>query len=141
MINIDVSVVIQIINFIFLIWVLNLILYKPIRSMLLQRKEKVTGMEQGIAKFQQDAVAQEDAFASGIRSARAEGMKQKEALLEAAAAEERKIIGKINEKAQADLAEVREKIAKDAEGVRIALQKEVDVFAEAIGQKILGRAV
>ena len=141
MINIDVSVVIQIINFIFLIWVLNVILYKPIRSMLLQRKEKVTGMEQGIAKFQQDAVAQEDAFASGIRSARAEGMKKKEALLEAAAAEERKIIGKINEKAQADLAEVREKIAKDAEGVRITLQKEVDVFADAIGQKILGRAV
>ena len=141
MINIDVSVIIQIINFIFLIWVLNAILYKPIRSMLLQRKEKVSGLEQGIARFKQDAVEQEDAFAAGIRSARAEGMKEKEALLEAAAVEERKIIGKINEKSQADLAAVREKIAKDAEAVKITLQKEVGVFAAAIGQKILGRAV
>ena len=36
----DASVIIQIINFLFLIWVLNLIIFKPIRNILIQRKEK-----------------------------------------------------------------------------------------------------
>ena len=59
----------------------------------------------------------------------------------AASEEEKSIIGEINKKAQADLAEVQDKIKRDAEAVRTVLQKEVDDFAKAIGQKLLGRAV
>jgi F-type H+-transporting ATPase subunit b len=68
-------------------------------------------------------------------------MKETEVLMQAAADEEREIIEKINKKAQADLAEVRKKIAKDAEDVRASLQQEIDAFAEAIGEKIIGRAI
>ncbi len=141
MINIDVSVVIQVINFIFLIWVLNLILYKPIRKILLQRKEKVTGLENGIDTFMADAEAKNAAFTAGIKSARTKGLNEKGALLEVAAEEERRIIDKINEKAQADLIAIRQKISQDTDAVRIKLQQEVDGFADAIGQKILGRVV
>ena len=141
MINIDVSVVIQVINFIFLIWVLNLILYKPIRKILLQRKEKVTGLENGIDTFMADAEAKDAAFAAGIKSARTKGLKEKGALLEVAAEEERRIIDKINEKAQADLIAIRQKISQDTDAVKIKLQQEVDGFADAIGQKIMGRVV
>jgi len=141
MINIDVSVAIQVINFIFLIWVLNLVLYKPIRKILLQRKEKLAGLEQGIDAFKADAGEKDAAFAAGIKTARTKGLKEKGALLDVAAEEEQRIIDKINEKAQADLTEVRRKISKDAEDVKIKLQQEVDAFADAIGQKILGRAV
>ena len=141
MININVSVAIQVINFIFLIWILNLILYKPIRKVLLQRKEKVAGLEQGINTIMADAGGKDAAFAAGIKSARTKGLKEKGVLLAAAADEERRIIDKINEKAQADLAGIRQQISKDAEDVKIKLQQEVDAFADAIGQKILGRAV
>jgi F-type H+-transporting ATPase subunit b len=141
MISIDGSLFIQIVNFIILIFVLNIVLYKPIRNVLLERNEKVVGLGESIETFNKDAKEKDDAFASGIRAARAKGLKEKEVLLEAASEEEKKIIAKINEKAQADLAEVRSNIAKDAEKVRAKLQKEVDVFADAIGQKILGRAV
>jgi len=102
----DWSTLIQIANFIFLIFILNIILYKPIRSVLIQRKEKITGLEEGIE-----------------------------------AEEEKEIIEKINKKAQANLAEVRQKIAKDAEEAKKSLLKEIDGFANAIGEKILGRAV
>lgn len=141
MINIDASVAIQVINFIFLIWVLNLVLYKPIRKILLQRKEKIAGLEQGIDSFKADAGGKDAAFAAGIKTARTKGLKEKGDLLETAAEEEQRIIDKINEKAQTDLTEVRRKISKDAEDVKVKLQQEVDSFADAIGQKILGRAV
>ena len=91
--------------------------------------------------FKRDAKEREDAFANGLKAARVRGLKEKEALLATASEEERNIIEEINQKAQANLAEVRAKIAKDTEAVRISLQQEVDEFANAIGKKILGRTV
>ncbi|MEE8480616.1 MAG: ATP synthase F0 subunit B [Desulfobacterales bacterium] len=141
MISIDGSIIIQIVNFIFLIWILNIILYKPIRNVLLQRKERVADFEQSIEASRRDVEEKDEAFSLGIKEAKAKGLKEKEGLLQIASEEERKIIEKINEKAQADIANVRAKIAKDAESVRKSLQQEVDTFADAIAQKILGRAV
>lgn len=141
MISIDGSIIIQIVNFIFLIWVLNIILYKPIRNVLLQRKERVADFEQSIEASRRDVEEKDEAFSLGIKEAKAKGLKGKEGLLQIASEEERKIIEKINEKAQADIANVRVKIAEDAESARKSLQQEVDTFADAIAQKILGRAV
>ena len=139
MIKVDVSVFMQIVNFLFLIWALNLILYKPIRKVLLKRKEKVEGLEQSIENFNISAQEKEDAFALGIKDARSKGQIEKELLLSAAQNEEKQLLEKINKKAQDDLAQMRDKIAKEAENVRISLHNEVDAFANAIGQKILGR--
>ncbi len=140
MISVDGSLFIQIINFLFLIWALNFVLYKPIRNILIQRKEKVAGLEQNIDACNKEIQEKDDAFISGLKEARVNGTKEKEALIQAAADEEKKIIEEINKKAQADFAEVRERVAKDAEIVRVALQKELDNIATAISHKILGRA-
>ncbi len=141
MVSVDGSVFIQIVNFLFLIWVLNAVLFRPIRSVLAKRKEKVEGMQQNIETLAQEAKEKDDAFSRGIREARAAGLKEKDALMAQAADEEKRLIGEINAKAQAELAVAREKISQEASGVRANLEKELDVFAEAIGQKILGRAV
>ena len=140
MISVDGSLFIQIINFLFLIWALNFVLYKPIRNILIQRKEKVAGLEQNIDVCNKEIKEKDDAFISGLKEARVNGTKEKEALIEAATDEEKKIIEEINKKAQADFADVRERVAKDAEIVRVALQKELDNIATAISHKILGRA-
>ena len=137
----DLSVLIQIANFIFLIWVLNLILYRPIRNVLLQRKQKISGLEESIESSNMDLQEKQEAFAAAIKEARIKGRLEKEALLNAASEQEKKMIETINEKAQADLAEVRDKIIKDAAKVRKTLLKEIDDFAESISKKILGRTV
>jgi len=140
MINIDSSLFLQIVNFLVLIWVLNIVLYRPIRGVLLERKEKISGLEDGITSLDEEARDKDEAFISGIKSARAEGLKQKQSLIQAAEVEEKALISKINENAQAELVNVREKIAKDAEEVRNSLLQDVDRFATEIGKKILGRA-
>jgi len=138
MIVIDGSVFIQIINFVFLIWVLNTVLFKPIRKVLRQRNEKVAGLENNIDTYTRDSREKDASFELGIKDARKRGLKEKDALLQAAAEEEKKIIAKINDKAQVEIVAIREKIAKDAERVRETLQREIEVFAEEIERKILG---
>ena len=137
----DGSIIIQIINFLFTIWVLNVLLYRPIRKILSQRKEKVDGLELAIETSNNDVREKDDAFAAGIKEARATGFKEKNALLQQAADEEKSIISEINRKAQAELAQTRDQIKNDAEVARESLQSEIDGFANQISQKILGRAV
>jgi F-type H+-transporting ATPase subunit b len=137
----DSSTLIQIVNFVFLIFVLNILLYRPIRKILAQRKEKIEGLELSIETSDKDALEKDAAFGAGIKEARARGFKEKEALMQQATDEEKKIIADINDKAQAELAEIRDTIKKEAAVARESLQKEVDGFANQICQKILGRAV
>jgi F-type H+-transporting ATPase subunit b len=137
----DWSIIIQIVNFLFTIWVLNVLLYRPIRKILTQRKEKVDGLELSIETSNHDVKEKDDAFVAGIKEARANGFKEKNALLQQAADEEKSIIADINSRAQAELTQILEKIKKDAEVARESLQAEIDDFANRISQKILGRAV
>jgi len=137
----DKSLIIQIANFIVLIWALNKVLYRPIRNVLHQRKEKITGMEQRIDDFNTDIEEKDEVFETGIKDARVKGLKEREDLVAVATDEEKAIIGEINKKAKEELAEVLDKIAKDAEEARKSLQNEIDDFVKDIGQKILGRAV
>lgn len=137
----DWTVFLQIVNFLFLIFMMNLLLFKPIRKMLLERKAKINGLEDSIDSTQKEAVSQDEAFATGLKEARGKGLKEKEVLLQEASDEEKTIIDRINEKAQADLTEVRDKIAADTDAVKAKLIQEVDGFADIISEKILGRAV
>lgn len=137
----DWTVFIQLINFLLILWILNRILYRPIRNILRQRKEKMDGLEHSIQTFNDDAEEKDKAFAAGIKEARTKGLNEKEALLQDAAEEEKKIIARVNEKAQAELADIRQKISQEAQTAKAALETKVAEFADDICQKILGRTV
>jgi len=137
----DWTLFIQIVNFIVLIIILNTILYKPIRKILLERKHKIEGLQQAIEGAQQEASDREQAFKVKMSDAKMKGHQEKEALKEAALAEQRRMLDEISEKAQQDLQAMREQIAKDAEQARKTLQGEIQGFSAAIAEKILGRAV
>jgi F-type H+-transporting ATPase subunit b len=137
----DWSFVLQIFNFVFLIFALNLLLYRPIRGILKERRDKIKGMELNIQNAAQGVQEKEAAFAKAIRDARAKGLKAKEGLVQQAEAEEGKLIASNNAKAQVELEEIRKKIKADAERARQTLQQEVGSFANEITRKILGRAV
>ena len=136
----DISCVYQMINFLILLFVLNMVLYRPIRNVILERKAKIDDLENGAEKASADLTNQEDAYKDGLKEARGEGLKQKEVFIEEASAQEKEIIEQINKTAQANLAQIKEQVAKETEAARKELEAEVDAFAKAIGQKILGRA-
>jgi F-type H+-transporting ATPase subunit b len=137
----DGSALIQLANFIFLIIALNFLLYRPIRKILQERKDKIRGFESAIDGCGKSVVEKENAFAKAVKDARAKGLKEKETLVGQAEAEERRLIESINAKAQSDLADIRAKLAVDADRARQSLQDQVEGFANEIAKKILGRAV
>ena len=136
----DGSTFIQLINFLVLLWILNLVFFKPIRKVLIQRKEKITGLEDGVEKLAKEVVEKDNAFENGLKEARVKGLKEKETFIEEASGEEKEIIEKINKKAQAKLAEIKKQVAEETEKARVELEKDIENYARGIGEKILGRA-
>jgi len=137
----DWTLLLQMVNFIVLIIILNVVCYKPIRKILIERKKKIKGYEEGIQALNDDAAESQQTFRAKVGEAKSKGFQQQEALKESAHEEEKRVIEEIHQKAQADLAAVRAQIAKEAEGARISLKAEAETFSAAIAEKILGRAV
>lgn len=135
----DQSCIWQIINFLVLIWALNIILYRPMRRIVAKRQEHMAGLDKNIEQSKKELNEKENAYAGAIKEAKAGGLKDKNALLEAGAAEEKNIIESINQKAQQALADNKARIAQDVKKAAADLQKEVESFAADIGRKILGR--
>ncbi|SLM28967.1 AtpF3 [Desulfamplus magnetovallimortis] len=140
MVSVDGSLFIQIINFLFLLYALNLVLFKPVRKILLDRKEKIYSLEKGVERLASRSDEKDMAYKEGIKNARTEGLKKKEAMIDQASQEEKEILDKITMNAQANLAKIRAQVTEETEKARVALEDELDVFARAIGEKILGRA-
>nr|WP_320192012.1 ATPase [uncultured Desulfobacter sp.] len=136
----DISAVYQMVNFLVLLFLLNLVLYKPIRKVILERKAKVGTLNSGVETASANLEKQKDDYKEGLKQARGEGLKHKEVFIEEASAQEKEIITRINQKAQANFAQIKAQVAEETEQARKALEAEVEVYAKAIGEKILGRA-
>jgi len=137
----DITLVIQIVNMVVLMFLLNGVLYKPVKKILKERSEKLQGMQNEISDFEKNArLRQEEVDA---KMAKASG-KAKAALdsarAEAQAAGDEKLAAI---KAEADgskdekLAEIRSQV----ESARKELQAGLEGFATEMAGKILGRSL
>lgn len=141
MINIDQSLIYQIINVLLLILILNALLYKPIRTILKQRAEKVAGLSSEAQKAQSDMIQKEHDYQNRLQQARKEGFEQKNLFKLEGQEEEKRLLQQANQKIEAELTQNRQKIAGQVEEARKKLSGEVASFSQEIAQKILGRAI
>ncbi len=140
MITIDITLVIQMVNIFVLMFLLNAIIYKPVRKILRDRANKLQGMQDVVAKLQdnarrrQEEVDKKMALASGkakaaIDSARAGAQAAGDEKLAAIKAE-------ADAEKNTQLSEVKVQIVTAGK----ELQANLDGFATAMASKILGRS-
>ncbi len=141
MITMDITLVIQIVNMVVLMFLLNGVLYKPVKKILRERSEKLQGMQNEISDFEKNAKLRQEkvdakmAKASGkakavLDSARAEAQAAGNEKLAAIKAE-------ADEGKEKKLAEIRSQV----ESARKELQAELEGFATEMAGKILGRSL
>jgi F-type H+-transporting ATPase subunit b len=80
MLEIDYTLFIQIANFLFLLFVLNIILYRPIRGILNRRKEEMTSTEDQAVEWSQKADKFSEELKENTSKTRQEGLIKKEDL-------------------------------------------------------------
>lgn len=141
MIDIDITMPIQILNILFLIVLMNIVLYKPIRAILEERDKKTAGMKTDIDNFNKNAKLRLEEFDAKIREARSKAKSEYESVRSAAQNTGAETLGQIRKEADAFKAEQLTLIAKEFAGAQQVLKGQVEGFANEMATKVLGRAV
>ncbi len=141
MIEINQSLIFQIINVLLLMLILNTLLYKPIRTILKNRAEKIASLEAEANKARADMVQKDQDYQNQLQLARKEGFEYKNQLKLAGQEEEKKVLQEAGQQVDAQLDQNRQKIVQQVEAARRKLSAEVSSFSQEIAQKILGRTI
>jgi F-type H+-transporting ATPase subunit b len=141
MINLDITLVIQMINFLLLLFVLNLILFRPIRKIIKERNQIVETFNSDIASLTGEAQASMEEFEEKLLEARKEGVGRVQSMKDEGEQAEVELIATTTQEVQAKIEEARKKVASDIQDARTELQKQVQTFSVAVTEKILGRSI
>ncbi len=141
MISIDVTILIQMVNFLVFLVLMNLTLYRPIRSILARRQQVIEerqavidGMNAEVAESIKDYdLKLQDARQSGragIQDMKSAAYEQEKELLEGAARDVSK-----------RLHDIRSRVRDEVGMARSQLSEQVQAFSVELTQKILGRNI
>ena len=141
MLQVDQSLLIQIVNFLVLVILLNIFLYRPIRRIIAQRGEEVGSLQSAIQEYQGKAEENEKGIQEKMVEARKEGFQVKESLKTEGLEQEKGILQKSGSAVEEKISAARSKIEGQLKDVRKTLDDQVAVFSKELAEKILGRNV
>lgn len=141
MIKVDWTLGLQIFNFLVLLFILNTVLYRPLRGVLAKRKEAIEG-DHGRARDLQQQIDEKMArYQEQLQAARIKGNEERAQLRAAASKEEAEILGVAHHSASEKLQQLKARVAAEADQARTALRRDVDQIAVQVASRILGRAL
>ncbi len=141
MIDINVTLLIQLVNFIVLLILLNFILYKPVRQ-IMQEREQGIGSAFGDAKAAQDRTQSLlDQYNASLADAKQKATTTYNAIYQQGLDAQRDMISAERTKAGEMLDKARAEVAEAATAARADLKNEAQRLSQEITTKLLGRAV
>jgi F-type H+-transporting ATPase subunit b len=139
MIDIDWTLFVQILNFLVLVFLLNIVLFRPIRKILQARQTRLASLAgdiDGLADSRQGILGEVD---EKLTAARREGLGLRESLRQEGSQAESSLLEQVKKEVDAQWTKVEAKIKKDVGKAREALSAQAQDFAQALATKILGR--
>jgi F-type H+-transporting ATPase subunit b len=138
-ISLDYSLGIQIINFLLLIFILNVLLYKPILGMIDQRKKQFDESEAEIRRLRETVEQKMAAYEEKLRVAKAVAVGQKNEIISQGAEEARAIIDAVRAEIPGMIAQFHTQMEEEiGEAKRILTGRSQHLSVE-IAEKVLGR--
>ncbi len=140
MIELNVTFFIQLVNFLVVLLLLNIILYKPIRGMLNKRAEIMSQTVSEIEKFSGTAREKLKDYEDELSKARAKAQDIRAGLKDEGYGKEKEIVESASAEAGSMIKAARDKISQEKGAAVASLKKEIDKFASKASEKILGKA-
>jgi F-type H+-transporting ATPase subunit b len=136
-----VALLIQIANFLLLVFLLNKLLFKPIRLMLSERAGTLKKLSDSADSLEAKALASEHEIQEGRDASRRKGLAEKERLKTQAQAEEQKLLEEAMQSSEHKVAEARKQVEASISSIKASLDAQVSALSREAASKILGRSV
>lgn len=141
MITLDITLLIHIGNILILIVILNALLYKPVRNILLEREKTVSALTNDIETFARNTKLRQEEIEQKLIAARGRAKAELDTARSSAQAYGAETLDKIRKENTAakekELAELRNQFS----AAQSQLNGQIEGFAAAIAGKILGRSL
>lgn len=141
MISVDWTLGLQFINFAVLLFVLNKILYKPLKKVIAERRETVETSYNKAKDLQAGIDDKMQRYQQQLHEAKAAANEERNALKKHAAKEEANILSEAHQKSNKRLQSIKSQVEREADDASSTLKAEVETLAEQIATKILGRNI
>ncbi len=141
MIDIDYTLWIQLVNFIVLIFILNVLLYKPILGIMDKRKQQFDGARDEVRTLHESVEKKMAEYEEAVRKAKQAAMEQKAEYVKEGAEEARKIVDAVRGVIPKMMEEFQGKMNREIEEARGVLKNQSQRLSLEIAEKVLGRSL
>ena len=141
MIDVNISMFIQLINFFIVLAVLNAILYRPIRAVIKKRAQRMSAQLRDVENFTARAQEKMAAYTGALTAAQQQGVEIRSKLKAEGYQEETTLLEGANKSAAQDLKAAREDAAAQVRAGKKTLTPRVDGYARKAAEKVVGWAV
>ncbi len=139
--SLNITVLIQLINFLALLFILNEILFKPILAKLREREAVIRADQEQALALEREVLEQENQHQMELTKARQTAAQDKNDLLLQAKSNEAQILDRARAEAAKIVDDMKRGIEGEANQAKEALQAQMSPLAHSIAQKLLGRPV
>jgi len=139
MIEINLTIVIQVVQFLLLLLVLNRFLFRPTIDLVGERENKITKWEEGTKNCNESVQERLQNYENQIHEAKLKAQKQQELMTEELKKEEEKKLVAVSEEALRIVASTREKLQQETEVLRGQLREQAEEMSQLVTEKVLGR--
>lgn len=137
MLDLNITLLFQLANFLIAIFVLNILLIRPIRDIIRKRKAVMDDMRGEAAGFEDKAVQRIEAYEAALAQARRDAGKTCEQGRMAGTEEQQQILGAAQKKAQDILAQTRRELEAEAQDTLVTLRGQISTLSANVAEKVL----
>ncbi|WP_298432433.1 ATP synthase F0 subunit B [Geobacter sp.] len=141
MISLDLAFVIQVVNFLVLMLVLNVLLYKPIRKVIADRKAQIEGSRERAAAVDREVQEKVALYEARLREVKARAGEEREALRKEAQQEQAVRLERARAEAADSLSAIKNRVAREAADAKELLKEQARALSLEICEKVLGRSL
>lgn len=139
MVEINLTIVVQVIQFLILVFVLNRLLFKPIGQVLAERQQKITSWEEKTQNLQETARLNLEKYENQLTEERLKARESQEQLTRELKEKEDENIKAVSEKAALIVAETQQALEQERERLRVELRQQAKELSQILAEKVLGR--
>jgi len=137
----DLTIFIQMITFLALIYILNILLYKPILSIIERRKKHLAELENEIKLFNESVDKRAAEYEEKLKQAKTNASELKKEIIQQGADEAKNIIDAVRNEIPVLMQEFQQKMDQEIQVARQTLDSQSRKLSLEIAQKVMGRAV
>lgn len=137
MLDLNITLVFQLVNFFIALYVLNLLLIRPIREIIRKRKAVMDDMSGESESYEYQAEQRLSDYDNQLTRARQDAGQNREKAHEAGAAEQASLVAEAQKRAQGIIAETRRNLQAEADASLKELRGQVATLSGQLAERVL----